>query len=489
MTTVGQASPPARPVLQTGEGAVAQAIPPAEASLGFWQLLLACLPAKGSPPEAILENAGDPAPATPHTEPDCISLLELQTVAQEAGLPLIVPPVPLPIPPGPTAEVFSTAQAQYSHPSPSREIPATPEALPGAVLMDTMPANTATTATVHPPGPTSDASPALEPDLTPAAEIQPGKEVPEQAITRFGPHRAAASAPAPAGGAAESMEGHGPELPQAAVCDEPTTPEMPSFTPSPRAGISSALPPERMVTHVESEKLAANGLQKVPAVQPDSATVPQHLSASIGGETGAAPQKENGEGAANPFRAAQPPELTHPAPTAPAHAVNGSAMPGIVGDMAAAEGLAHGTPAHPARLARVATEIQEMAVELLHFKADSMSVLIRPDADTALHLRLMVVAGRVYAEARLQSGDGAWLQSSWGDLQRVLADQNIVVEPLKYSSFHPQAGQWGADRPPQRSPENSAVEEPPAPRAALTPLAGNPPPKKRRTPTGWEWWA
>jgi hypothetical protein len=244
-----------------------------------------------------------------------------------------------------------------------------------------------------------------------------------------------------------------------------------------------------MVTHVETEKLAAHGLQKVPAVQPDSATAPQHPSALNGGETGASPHKENGEGPAHHSRAAQLPELTHPAPAASAPAVNGSAMPGMAGDMATAEGLAHGTAANPARLARVATEIQEMAVELLHFKADSMSVLIRPDAETALHLRLMVIAGRVYAEARLQSGDGAWLQSSWGDLQRVLADHNIVIEPLKYSSFHPQAGHWGADRPPQRSPENSALEEPPAPRAVLTPLAGNPPPKKRRAPTGWEWWA
>ncbi|MCX8155486.1 MAG: hypothetical protein N3J91_03370, partial [Verrucomicrobiae bacterium] len=235
--------------------------------------------------------------------------------------------------------------------------------------------------------------------------------------------------------------------------------DHPSTTAPQRDGISSASPFGRMVSHTETEKLAQSGLQKVPAVPASRENPVSTFSGSHGQEA-----------ASHAAHAAPPPSQSLPTPE-----VHGSG-----GHLAPA--------AQPARLARIATEIQDMAVELLHFKADSMSVLIRPDAETAMQLRMTIIAGRIYAEARLHSGDAAWLQSAWSDLQRVLSEHNIIMEPLKYSSFHPAAEQNSDGRQPRQEhqpPPHDASGHTPA----LTPLPANLPPRKRRAIAGWEWWA
>lgn len=495
MTSVGQAPPPGRAEAPASNAPGGASKRTAGGPGGFWQLLQACFPHSAPAQEGVPEEAADgrQMPAAP--EQDSVSFLEQPAGAVEMVWPAVAPPVVLALPPLPAEQGAGLPEAVWPVTSPAAENPMPALPVPELGLASPkLEQPTAQESLSQPNRPQGEAaSPAA--NLLPEAGTQP---------------RRADSAMAPAEGSALSQANAGAPLAEIQIQgsnplweEQPTSPpekppgpgageenqgasrfsssgqnegEMRASPSRPDGGISFATPSERMVSHAETEKLAESGLQKVPDAalgQEATKVSPAVLSRSAG---------DSSTGSERGHRTPAAADL-HAVPTAPGM---GTMLPAADAGGDSLNALA---ATQPARLARVATEIQEMAVELLHFKADSLSVLIRPDADTALHLRLMVVAGRVYAEARLQSGDGAWLQSAWGDLQRVLTEQNIVLEPLKVSAFHPQPGQWGAERQPERAPQPQAREELPAAKAALTPVAAQPPARKRRLSTGWEWWA
>gem|GEM_PF-4772271 len=254
-------------------------------------------------------------------------------------------------------------------------------------------------------------------------------------------------------------------------------------------GISSASSMERMATHIETEKVAEGDLQKIP-VGP-AASVERSVSPSVVKEPQVAvtTAKEAAKPHALNLEETKTVTKEQDARAAITQAAQTAAMLQTAPKMETVSVEFEGFVAHPARLARVATEIQELAVELLHFKADSMAVLIRPDAETALHLHLMVIAGRVHAEARLQGGEADWLQAGWENLRRVLAEQNIVMAPLKYSTLQPSAGHNGAGHRQGREASTNPPAEAGSFAEERSSGVGAWPAKKRRLLTGWEWWA
>jgi hypothetical protein len=61
-------------------------------------------------------------------------------------------------------------------------------------------------------------------------------------------------------------------------------------------------------------------------------------------------------------------------------------------------------------------------------------VVLRPDAQTQLHLQVEKVNGHVQVQARCERGDFASLEAHWGAIQNTLATQGIRVEPLQQGS-------------------------------------------------------
>jgi hypothetical protein len=80
---------------------------------------------------------------------------------------------------------------------------------------------------------------------------------------------------------------------------------------------------------------------------------------------------------------------------------------------------------------RVLLEISRHAVELREFHAASISVVLRPDADTELVLHLKQQDDMVEVNARFERGDFEHLKAHWGQLQQALGSQGIRVNALE----------------------------------------------------------
>lgn len=81
--------------------------------------------------------------------------------------------------------------------------------------------------------------------------------------------------------------------------------------------------------------------------------------------------------------------------------------------------------AEPALIDQVASAIDRSLTQLRHSDSDSLSVVLRPDSHTELHLRIEVQDGAVHAELQVERGDSALLAPHWEDLDRRLADQGV----------------------------------------------------------------
>lgn len=74
--------------------------------------------------------------------------------------------------------------------------------------------------------------------------------------------------------------------------------------------------------------------------------------------------------------------------------------------------------------------ISRHAVELREMKADSMAVVLRPDAHTEIFLKLKNQDGLVEVQARFERGDFNLLSSQWGQLQQSLGSQGVRLGAL-----------------------------------------------------------
>jgi hypothetical protein len=108
--------------------------------------------------------------------------------------------------------------------------------------------------------------------------------------------------------------------------------------------------------------------------------------------------------------------------------------------------------------ARVETLIQDHVFQLRQIGADSMTVLLKPDGQTELYLRLTMHHGVVEARAELNGGDYSALNAHWPALQQKLAEQSIRVGPLGRELSLPTGGGGESNQqPPRRQASNEVV--------------------------------
>jgi hypothetical protein len=140
--------------------------------------------------------------------------------------------------------------------------------------------------------------------------------------------------------------------------------------------------------------------------------------------------------------------------------------------------------------------VQEHAVQLKHLGADSLAVVIKPDAQTQLFLHLDFRHGQVEARAELGRGDYAALTAHWPELQQKLSEQGVRLAPLAREpgldgqANHGFAQSHSRQEPPRqdRSPFDPAapVVLPGTPAKKKTPLVAT----SRGIPSGrWQTWA
>lgn len=120
-------------------------------------------------------------------------------------------------------------------------------------------------------------------------------------------------------------------------------------------------------------------------------------------------------------------------------------MAGRPGSIAAAVGSTGGMEATSGSAVRTAEQLlQNMTREVAQFKrfnAESMAVVLKPDAQTEIFLHLASRNGQIEIQARFERGDFASLNGQWAQLQQTLSLQGVRLSNL----------QEGFQQPPQQS--------------------------------------
>jgi hypothetical protein len=141
-------------------------------------------------------------------------------------------------------------------------------------------------------------------------------------------------------------------------------------------------------------------------------------------------------------------------------------------------------------------QISASALELKGVNANSMSVVLRPDAHTEVSLELRMNQGLVDVSAEVKRGDLAGLSAHWNELQQSLSSQGVRLGALGETSpsrFNGQSSEDGFSRSNRHTAERensrpSPELEPllmPAPSAIRARLVARAPAAKRL----WESWA
>jgi hypothetical protein len=91
-------------------------------------------------------------------------------------------------------------------------------------------------------------------------------------------------------------------------------------------------------------------------------------------------------------------------------------------------------PVRPLEPATVVDAIRTHVELLKSSTTEKLDVVIRPDAQTELHLQVEKVNGQVQVQARCDRGDFTALETHWSTIQNTLGSQGIRVEPLQQGS-------------------------------------------------------
>jgi hypothetical protein len=142
-------------------------------------------------------------------------------------------------------------------------------------------------------------------------------------------------------------------------------------------------------------------------------------------------------------------------------------------------------------------EILTRVAELRRLRPDSMSMLLRPDAQTEVHLHLQLQGGVVEIEAKLQRGEWSVLGAQWEHLQQSLSGQGIRLSALIETSTADSGARHGTTdfqqqstpRRQQQPEESSGAEFPLRPPSSLGSLAAAKEKKSGPTSRSSEWWA
>jgi hypothetical protein len=91
----------------------------------------------------------------------------------------------------------------------------------------------------------------------------------------------------------------------------------------------------------------------------------------------------------------------------------------------------HGSDAVSAPVAApIEKEIQSRVLEFRRLNAESMSVVMRPDANTEIQLSLRLIGDQVEVFAHWTRGDASLVQSHWSQMQESLASQGIRLAAM-----------------------------------------------------------
>jgi hypothetical protein len=144
----------------------------------------------------------------------------------------------------------------------------------------------------------------------------------------------------------------------------------------------------------------------------------------------------------------------------------------------------------------LAQEILHSAVRFRSIRAESMSVVLRPDGQTELTLQLTLHQGRIEVEARVQRGDWTTLQAQWAQLQQTLSQQGVRLNALAADASIMTASGGADDR--LASPDTPEDRRTPEEQEERSPLRanhergnGDRPRRTAAVPTkgSWETWA
>jgi len=142
---------------------------------------------------------------------------------------------------------------------------------------------------------------------------------------------------------------------------------------------------------------------------------------------------------------------------------------------------------------QVQTQISNWAVEIKRTKAEVMEVVLKPDAQTELSLRLTMQHGLVEVAAEFKRGDLTSLSGHWQQLQQALSSQGIrlsAIQPSASTTFSDlPAGQQSSRQPDPQTDWSDGM----APKILTRPKATAPQTKiaapLSSAGRGWENWA
>lgn len=144
-----------------------------------------------------------------------------------------------------------------------------------------------------------------------------------------------------------------------------------------------------------------------------------------------------------------------------------------------------------ALLDELQSELTHAVYQLKRLRTDSMSVVLRPDANTELELQVNLRNGIVDVDAHFKRGSSDLIQSQWEQLQQNLSQQGIRVGPLQETSLG--SGSPGHGSTPFRERPTAMEDFMPAPAGAAPnprPLTNQAAPLPRTTNDQlWESWA
>ena len=134
----------------------------------------------------------------------------------------------------------------------------------------------------------------------------------------------------------------------------------------------------------------------------------------------------------------------------------------------------------------VSSVTREVA-QFKRYNAESMAVVLKPDAHTEIFLHLVSRNGSVEMQARFERGDFQALNGHWSQLQQSLSQNGVRLGALQ-EGFHPPSGnpssanaQWGHGQLPgqQHQPGSRDGQEP----APAQSFHEEQPPAKTPSPT------
>ena len=150
----------------------------------------------------------------------------------------------------------------------------------------------------------------------------------------------------------------------------------------------------------------------------------------------------------------------------------------------------------PTNPEQIQYKLANCAVELKRFKADSMSVVLKPDPNTEVYLHLTLNQGWVDVETQLKRGDLAALQGQWGQVQEALSRQGVRVGPLQgadspvFSNLDSGGSSAGSGREQNPFPEPPVVPSGKPIFVSTTPASHSKTPRPARAgERSWESWA